>query len=64
MTIEKLKSTLEGALKEFSDNSAETRVIFSSDSALHKALGCVYEDVAKCLSEFEKAIIAYESEKN
>lgn len=63
MTIEKLKSTLEDVLKEFSNNASETRSIFYSDSTLHKALECVYEDVFKCLSEFEKAIIAYESEK-
>lgn len=64
MTIEKLKSTLESALNDYCKNSTETKKGFYSDSVLHQALECVYEDVFKCLSEFEKAIIAYESEKD
>lgn len=64
MSADSLETKLDNVLKEFCDAAVETRNKFYSDSTLHEALVCVYDDVYRCLSEFEKAIVEFEKQKD
>lgn len=64
MPVDNLKTKLDDVLKEYCAAAKETRTKFQTDSTLHEALVCVYDDVFRCLSEFEKAIVEFEKQKD
>ncbi len=53
--MSELKKELEAALSQFCKDAEETRQKFYG-TEIYDAVACVYEDVFRCLSEFEKAL--------